>query len=157
MGIMLITIRNKIPFFNDNIYLYKEFQIISYFWIGTLAVYFLSGSAHLVFGDHVIIRFIGHFGVEFSIFIVPFLSTYWVLQQIAFNMNDNDNIETQNKEILLPDILKDDDTLNLFMHHLIDEFSMECLLSLIEFIQFKTYSIKELKGKLDKTDVGNNC
>merc|ERR1712130_601666 len=77
------------------------------------------------------------------IFIVSFLSTYWVLKQLNL-LSSSDEIflescieSTSQRPISLHDILSEEKQINMFMQHLMKEFSMECLLSFIEMNQYK--------------------
>eukprot|EP01084_Bolivina_argentea_P249986 418663_1 len=153
MFITLIKLWRKMPYFNDNIYLYREFQIISYFWIGLLLIYFIAISVRVIIGSMLVTKFIGHFAVETASFIIPFLSTFWVLKHFKeYNLIQNmQMISTQNQNNILRNVLKDNDTLNLFMQHLLKSFSGECLLSFIEFTQFRSYAITELN--INETDI----
>eukprot|EP01084_Bolivina_argentea_P060670 110836_1 len=164
--VFLAIIFKKMPLFNDNIYLYKECQLITYFWLGTLCVYAAVVCLRWFFGDTLWIRFSGFMPILFANFIISFLSTYWVLKQIdlyehfdhgfSFPMElvEQTSISVggmsprahsgTTSNLSLVEILSDDETLNLFMQHLIKEFSMECILSTIEMLQFRNYAIKSL-------------
>ena len=53
------------------------------------------------------------------------------------NMNGNEN--GNGRKVCLSQILSHGKAFDMFMNHLCHEFSMECLLSLVEFIQFQDY------------------
>lgn len=50
---------------------------------------------------------------------------------------------TTSQRVRVDDVLKDGDMVEAFMAHLAHEFSVECLLSLIEFKQFKEFAERE--------------
>eukprot|EP01083_Nonionella_stella_P078728 215602_1 len=137
----LIIIWHKMPFFVDKIYLYKEFRILAFFWISVTIVY---GSSTIVgrFTNNLIFNFFGHFCAVFMQFIVSFVSTFWVLKYII----KTDAEMVPSCDDTLDEIFSDENRLNLFMQHLISEFSMECLLSVIEFQQYKYAAIKALNS-----------
>ena len=56
-------------------------------------------------------------------------------------------------KINLGQILSDPRAINLLMRHLGREFSMECLLSLIEFIQFQNYVYQHLVTRLNTNEM----
>lgn len=62
----------------------------------------------------------------------------------AVDSNTDDNTDLQ-----LEDVLVDDQLINLFASHLIKDFSEECLLSLIEFEQFRARASLELGIEMD--------
>eukprot|EP01084_Bolivina_argentea_P026612 49500_1 len=86
--VFIIVIWRKIPASKDSIFLYKECKMILYWWISILFIYICCITLAAVFGHHVGIYFVGYFFQETGTFIIPFLSTYWVLKQ--FNV---DNVE----------------------------------------------------------------
>eukprot|EP01083_Nonionella_stella_P155496 502394_1 len=133
--IILIIIWHKMPFFDDKIHLYKEFRIVAFFWIVITCVYGCSAIVNRVAHEHdvnIMLSCFGHFCAVFMCFIVPFMSTFWVLKYIK-----TDRVSVTSEPDELEDIFNDTDKLNQFMQHLIKEFSMECLLSVIEFQQYK--------------------
>ena len=69
---------------------------------------------------------------------------------------DNKNIINDRKSFRdgLYDILSLSITYNAFINHLSKEFSVECLLSLTEFIQFRDYMIDKIE--LINNESGNN-
>ena len=76
----------------------------------------------------------------------PFISTFWVTVHIKRQEKILYEIELQRKvtgtDISLEEIFRNNDLFNLYMQHLIKEFSMECLLSLVEFTQYKQHAIQ---------------
>ena len=174
MWITIIVLWKKIPFFNDNIYLYKEFVVTGQFWIIVLLIYLISGI-WTGFTTHWSASFAFYGSAAFGAFIIPFISTFWVLKQVDATSDVNlalgivgltrnrsrsksnttsthpTNTFTGSGKSILREILYDNDTFNLFMAHLINEFSMECLLSVIEFAQFKTHAMDMLN--IDTADL----
>ena len=67
-------------------------------------------------------------------------------------MNDGsvNSYDSHDQEVHLNDVLSHSQGVNLFMHHLCCEFSTECLLSLIEFIQYQDYILEMYLTDLDK-------
>ena len=157
MLITIIVLRKRITFFDDNIYLYKEFRMISIFWTVLLCLYMIAAVIRGV-ADNWVAFFAFYTVNTFSTFIMPFLSTFWVLKNIeveeimAHIIPGHTPDTPQSEKSLLREILSDDDTINLFMAHLINEFSMECLLSLIEFTQFRDYGMEMLKIDQEAVD-----
>eukprot|EP01083_Nonionella_stella_P093849 263191_1 len=148
--VILIIIWHKMPFFDDKIYLYKEFRIVAFFWIAITFVYGCGVILNRFIIDHpvnIILSCFGHFCAVLMCFIVPFMSTFWVLNYIK---RDREPVASQPDE--LEDMFNDADKLNQFMQHLIKEFSMECLLSVIEFQQYKGEAIKALNGDIEAND-----
>eukprot|EP01083_Nonionella_stella_P078727 215601_1 len=141
--IALIIIWHKMPLFTDKIYLYKEFRILAFFWIVITIVYGFS-TIYSRFTDNLFFSFFGHFCAVFMQFIVSFVSTFWVLKFIIGAEMLADMAPSCSAG--LEEIFRDENRLNLFMQHLISEFSMECLLSVIEFQQYKYAAIKALNS-----------
>ena len=91
-------------------------------------------------------------------FMAPAISTFWVLKQLnAIELSEQNefrdrapSMSSENME--LHDVLMKDDLFDLFMQHLIREFSMENLLAIIEFTQFK----KHAKDTFDIHDNNEN-
>lgn len=126
--VILITIYKKMPFFHDTIYLYREFRLISHFWFATLFIFTMSITIKTIFGNHIVFKCIEYLSGMFIVFIVSFLSTFYVLYQFKYLTQRKRRPSQQNK---LQNILQDNDLFELFMQHLIHEFSMESLLSLV--------------------------
>jgi len=143
------------PRFNDHIYLYKESKIISYVWTSALFCYAFCNLIVFIMGAHLITVFLIQCCGLIAVFSPPFISTFWVLQQIKVSQQKDSNIpvQSENHSLQIYDILQDKELIDLFMQHLIEEFSMECLLSVIEFQQFKSYSMQQLN--INTTDMGD--
>eukprot|EP00485_Elphidium_margaritaceum_P016821 CAMPEP_0202725010 /NCGR_PEP_ID=MMETSP1385-20130828/178531_1 /ASSEMBLY_ACC=CAM_ASM_000861 /TAXON_ID=933848 /ORGANISM="Elphidium margaritaceum" /LENGTH=219 /DNA_ID=CAMNT_0049390865 /DNA_START=1 /DNA_END=663 /DNA_ORIENTATION=+ len=83
-------------------------------------------------------------------FSKPFISTFFVLRQIDTDGTSADEQLPDMMEAALQlhpvlpfeQILSSELSLNAFMAHLIKEFSIESLLSLIEFCQFRNYGME---------------
>ena len=60
------------------------------------------------------------------------------------------------KKITLGQVLSNNTSLNILMQHLAREFSMECLLSLIEFIQFQNYVFEYIAQNYNNYFIDSN-
>merc|ERR1712228_162369 len=63
---------------------------------------------------------------------------------------------TAEADIILNDILNNVDTIHLFMIHLSNEYSIECLLSFIEFWQYIEYLKVNIRNKLETKEITDN-
>ena len=142
--ILIVTIWRKMPYFNDNICLYQEVKLLLRSWISFMILYALVVVAEIMLGENIYFLCLAYFASMCGTFITPFLSTVWVLKQIENIQKLQDH--PSNNPHSLREILQDEDIIILFMQHLIKEFSMESLLSLIEFKQYKSYLMQELHG-----------
>ena len=140
--IFMVVINNKMPRFNDHIYVYKEFRIISMIYFLCNLSYIIGGITSIFTGFTPTLLFIGGFFTIGGAFALPFVSTWWVLKHIEVSVEDL-LAETQKVELTMNDVLSDEVILHEFMQHLISEYSMECLLALIEFHQFRRYIIEK--------------
>ena len=139
--IAFIVLWRKMPPSNDIIYLYKEFQLISIFGFLSIITFIVANAVTFLLGTYIMTSFVGQFSTMFATFIIPFVSTFWVVKQMRIReeklrLHSMDSNQPES----LRQILENMDILNLFMAHLGDEFSMESLLALIEFYQFRTYA-----------------
>jgi len=75
-----------------------------------------------------------------------------------FDHPDPDSLRTNIKvELSLKRVLSKDDYMESFMQHLSQELSMECLLSLIEFLQFRAAAqVRDIHGNLKKNKLSVN-
>eukprot|EP01084_Bolivina_argentea_P072479 131602_1 len=147
----VVIIFCRMPPFKDTIFLYKEFKAISFCWCISLFLYFTAVILGIIFGDDMMIKFMEFIGSTTGAVVVPLTSTFWVLRQLQFTaIVRNLHYEMSNgtrqkhndlKAKTLREILKDNDVIDAFMQHLIEELSMECLLALIELHQFKLHCV----------------
>ena len=143
----LIFLSRKMPRdFQDNIHLRKEAVLISYSWITALLMYGLLSIIEVIIGRNLFTAFLVYVSAMIAAFATPFISTFWVMQQIKIHENVvfEYTIKHKNSGLELMQILGSEKLFELYMQHLIKEFSMECLLSLIEFTQFKKHAIEAL-------------
>merc|ERR1719245_1308139 len=63
---------------------------------------------------------------------------------------------TAEADIIINDILNNVDTIHLFMIHLSNEYSIECLLSFIEFWQYIEYLKVNIRNKLETKEITDN-
>merc|ERR1712154_708999 len=80
--------------------------------------------------------------------LIIYIMTFWVKQMIVKDRKHVSSLkkrtsEKKNEYLGLHDILEHGFGYELFMEHLSNEFSIENLLSLTEFLQFKMKLIKE--------------
>ena len=208
----LLFMWRQIPKFYDHFHLYLEFKLICCFWSLTLFVYIINAVVVWRTGDNLPTSTI-NYGVQiFGIWVVPHISSFWVLRQIRMShlgMADPLYLQTPSlsraekaelecgasggsaggsaPNLTLPDalasdsevsagcvhpcagsmdlpspssivvkaytigapesvrnIIMEEEYLDLFAQHLVEELSTECLLSLIELQQFKKYLCEQL-------------
>eukprot|EP01084_Bolivina_argentea_P307991 532439_1 len=143
--IWIIYLMKKFPESNDTIYAYKECRLIAIYWIGGYVLYLCLVIIETMIGKTYLTDFMSQFIGNTTVFIISFLSTFWVLEQLQlWRLNDHVyNLETSvqesDKKLALRAILRDEKLLNSFMQHLIGEFSIECLLCVIEATQYKKH------------------
>ena len=148
-NIMVIILWRNTPYISDRIYLYKEYKYITYLRIAAALALFLSIVLYFLLGNKWYSTALPFLAGDFIFFSMPFLSTYWVLKHTK-SLKDaqyiySDQLQREDDQTLtLRAILSADDTINLFMKQLIDDFSMECLLAFVEFHQFRQYAISTL-------------
>ena len=101
--------------------------------------------------------------------IEPIVLHHLKTEEQSNNKNmKNDKISGNNRNIKeeiigLNEIISHKKGIDIFMHHLAREFSVECLLSIVEFIQFQNYIFQETrriqnerKKKMDNNNNDNN-
>ena len=96
-------------------------------------------------------------------FMAPAISTFWVLRQLNITeLSDQGDHEfsdapsfSSTENLDLHDVLRRDDLFDSFMQHLIREFSMENLLAIIEFTQFKNHAKETFNINDDNEKVGD--
>ena len=76
--------------------------------------------------------------------------------KISIGSHSSDKIESQhnNVSVNLETILQKEESLHLFMIHLSKEYSMECLLSLIEITQYQQYALEQMPDPGGSDDCG---
>merc|ERR1719203_488641 len=140
----VLVIWRKTPYFNDNIFLYQEFRIISYCWGAALLIFFLTAGTTLIFGVTIVTRCFGYASGIFSAFVTPFASTFWVLRQMEMDKLVQYIGRRTSTDMSLEEVMENKAMISLFMKHLIEEFCMESMLALIEFTQFKSHCQRTL-------------
>eukprot|EP01084_Bolivina_argentea_P040491 74828_1 len=137
----------KTPLFLDKIYIREEMRYICIGAVICIVLYIIcivvgvSISAnhplHIIF-----LRVISAYAGIAAFVLASFLSTFLVLRYIKTQSKTLDNSatnmdnSTSGKNIGLDNILSDSILYDLFMHHLMKEFSFECLLSFTEFFEY---------------------
>ena len=133
--------------FDDNIHLYKEARMISFAWIISICLYAIASIITFITKERVLwILFLSTISGMVGGFVTTFVSTWWVVRQVQRMKRDDEqlSLHMQSSQLSLKEILKEKKSFKLYMKHLIKEFSMECLISLIEFIQFREHIIQVL-------------
>ena len=146
--IVLVLLYYKTPTFEDNIYLCKEMKYITLgtflsisLYAACVAYYFLHGQYRFMFALIKISAII-------SVFVGPFVSTFWVIKHVKYDPFISLSISSIGKmpelqvaqhsgSLEVIDILQNEGLFSQFMQHLQREFSMENLLALVEFIQYR--------------------
>ena len=171
--LLLIPIRFTVPKIVDNFYVRREMKYI-FICLTTNYVVFYAIRLVIYYGDDIdvemqkLLRLITYLTLVFCQFAAMMVSTFWVNRQcdriITANQYDIHDIRRQEcvriqpsrydavkqasdghiDEISLEMVLNDDCLFDSFATHVTLEFCAECLLSLIEFEQFKARAIDEL-------------
>eukprot|EP01083_Nonionella_stella_P041537 112564_1 len=152
MVAVLIITTIKMPKHNDRIYLYKECKTMSYAFLATWIVY-TSGLILLNIMPHIAMFFMAECSAMIFMFIVPFISTYWVLQRSSISQLLYFMVQDDGEHGSIRDVMRESESLNAFMQYLLEEFSMECLLSVLEFEQFKAHLMDTLKVECTCSDI----
>ena len=79
---MIITLRRKLPEFDDSIYLHREFTVLTSCWIPAILGYAPSVIVEMIWGKNLVSSSLEHFAAIFAASVTPFISTVWVVQQI---------------------------------------------------------------------------
>eukprot|EP01084_Bolivina_argentea_P295583 508933_1 len=151
----------------DKLLFYYEFRATAFLWsidvfLGLLFLCFRMIGLHTVSVIGNILVFL------FGLTAPSLLSTFWIPRKIlasqtwnevAENMipvqeiNVNDNCEEtkeQSVEIRLYDVFKNEEKFELFVQYMYREFSEECVLCCIEYVQFKQYMVHcQMKNSMD--------
>lgn len=176
-GGLIVYISKKMPEFNDKIYLHKEGKLLSFMWIIATSFYGFVSILEMCIGRTLITFFISELASMMGSFSMSFISTYWVIKQVELS-NILNNLEmavvgdvsksrpsqsqtevpsttsTRNDGyVTLQMLLSDKDLFGLYMQHLLKEFSMECLLAVIEFTQFKKHAIETFNANKMNIDI----
>ena len=163
--IFIMILPRKIPDFSDNFYVCKEAKLMAFYLRIAVVTYIACYIINVVVGQSVITWMLIEFVGVISAFICPFISTFWVLKQVrsksiivpdsSFQVDpDTPATPDLTQDLELEDVLGREDSFSAFMQHLIREFSMENLLALIEFVQFKNLVISTFN--IDKRDIGDS-
>lgn len=84
------------------------------------------------------------------LFFMNYVSTYLIISKNINNKishNLSTDLKVKAKQITLEQILMNKHALHQFMQHLFTEYSIECLISFIEFTQFQKYILQNGHGK----------
>eukprot|EP01083_Nonionella_stella_P065953 173260_1 len=139
----LVIMYNKIPQFYDVFGIKRELQLI--LRVGTigLVLYIVYMIKCLVFGDRLILFMLLQcmFGIVAGSMVIILNSYVFTAQCVDLlheTGNTSDNAKpTKKVEYSLTDVLGNHELIQAFFKHLLDEFSVELLLALIEMVQFE--------------------
>ena len=171
--IAIVAMYWKIPHFHDTFHIHRELQLLTYTAFIGLIAYADNETVNILIGTKPYDQIINCAIHIYAAFFISFIQSYWVLRQFRVqealtpisippvslrlqvpggsNSRHSLSIVKRRDSFKVPDdvraILKDESFLNRFADHLITEYSTECLLSLIEFQQFKQRVIDKLKVK----------
>lgn len=119
---------------------------------------FVVALTKSVSDDHTMSMTVAIFSIPYALFGMVYLSTFSVMSRNECSedmqsdkardveiFSRSDNAENDGMFIRLKDVLCHPETLNLLMVYLGKEYSMECLLSLIEFVHFQLFIYGEMK------------
>eukprot|EP01084_Bolivina_argentea_P193608 332145_1 len=171
--ILIVIIWKRIPYFNDNIYLYREIKIILYLWFSSLGAYAIAIIIETFTGPNLFTLTFQYLASISGMFSINFLSTFWVIQHLQIKEDDHEysisrTVDQQMRQLSdvvgvsklnkqktkrLFDILSDNDLFDLFMQHLIREFSHEILLAFVELVQYKSHLIEKFGINVNDIDI----
>eukprot|EP01084_Bolivina_argentea_P156145 272111_1 len=142
-AIIVFNTRN----FNDTFFIHWENKIRAKILI--LLILSFIATVIITSNDAYIGTGIANVAVVPILFALNYVSTIMIIKKNASNSNIKSTNRNKNKKerkdsVQLEQILSNEQSLHMFMIHLSKEWSMECLLSLIEFHQFEKYLIKKM-------------
>eukprot|EP01084_Bolivina_argentea_P155635 271209_1 len=161
-GSFLIVTWNKTHPINDTLLLYKEVKdgskaasicfVIYILFCFLLPAFNIDPYIRYII-DNVWILTLMWFG---SIYHTAYgLIVLWIQPKLAQKRLNLQLAEQQQKRYVFEDIFGNEKIFHLFMVHLSSEYSMECLLSVIEFIQFQKYIIDRDELNIDQNILKN--
>eukprot|EP01084_Bolivina_argentea_P144088 252890_1 len=144
-----IIIVYKIPIFHDYYFIHRESKLH-----GKLSIVLLIScvvSQMFIFKNKPIAGLISILTIPYILFLMIYVSTFMVMskninQKDSDNISDAQRVRSHSMQISLDDILSDSKSLHLFMVHLTKEFSIELILSYIEFYQFQEFCLNEINS-----------
>jgi len=144
----MVLLMKETPLINDNLYLFKEFRLIARLWLLSLSLYLVGLLSVFAAVPTVVVNCITYCGAMNFVFLTPFFSAHLTLkyQYSLTKLTETNSVSA----LSLTDILQGGALIQLFMQFLIDEFSQEVLLSLIEFKQFKAYAVQRLGKQINE-------
>merc|ERR1712013_829167 len=118
---------------------------------------FVVALTKSVSDDHTMSMTVAIFSIPYALFGMVYLSTFSVMSRNECDEDAQDksrdveifsrsDAENDGVFISLKDVLCHPETLNLLMVYLGKEYSMECLLSLIEFVHFQLFMLQRYEG-----------
>ena len=80
--ILVLAMLKKIPHFHDTFFVHREFEIMCYASGISVAAIAILGTAQTLFGSNLAIDTVGFVILIYKSFIIPFISSFWVLRQM---------------------------------------------------------------------------
>ena len=124
----------KTPSFNDTFHIHWESKIHSKILLVWAVVFALTNGSVMI-DKHAMI--FGSPILNALFFLLIYVSTTIIINKNV--QNQHPVSKDDNGDATLKKVLSNQDSIHLFMIHLSKEYSMECLLSWIEFTQFQNY------------------
>lgn len=143
--IIYIIIVCKIPVFEDKLFIHWESKMDAIFTFILICQYFTASLYITIHGRTEFIYSLIFVSIRTTgLVALIFCSTIVIIYKNRhYHQHHQNHNDIDDKHIKLDVTLSNPDTLNLFMNHLSKEYSMECLLSYIEFDQFQKAVIKQ--------------
>ena len=164
--IIYITIVFTTPIFDDIFLIHWQSRMEAKLSL-ILIIVFLSGNIveTTITNDHIstllytlifntILIIILFTLLSVSTFMIKYKDDKQAVRMQMERITTMENTRNDNTKITLDSVLGNDKCLNIFMNHLSKEYSMELLLSYIEFDQFQKYIIKTANAILQQHALG---
>ena len=154
-----IWIELKTPHFDDCFFIHWESRAEAKLTALLIFIFLCTDIATALQGELTLLTVLTSSSLRafmITLFALVFVSRFMVLckndpnqAHACYNAHAAGNVLTlslsdQSSQVKLDNILSCEDTLNLLMQHLASEYSLELLLSYIEFDQFQKYTIRQL-------------
>eukprot|EP01083_Nonionella_stella_P083206 229949_1 len=153
--IHVLVIAYKVRHFKDELFIHAEFKWSALIASIALCTYII---ATIILRNHVAMQKLARhvsLSMEFAVWI--YVSTKWVLDKYAIHYHMQHHIHVQNQSdtqatVHLFDILKNEETFELFALYLVKEFSIENLIFLYHSTQFKETCVRD--GFIKEEEMG---
>ena len=175
-------LRCKIPTFYDDLWIRQEMKYITHIFIVSFMIYLITVGLLYYFPKYTpMIIAISLISSATCVTFISWINSYWVARHAeiwilssnrysviineskvvppqspgsrsnAFKENSHSNKILNDVQLIA--VLENDILFQAFLEHLNEEFSLECLLSLIEIIQFKQVIMQYIKDKDNDNDI----